>query len=439
MKGRLLVILFFLGNCCLINARNLLLDDDNSNLKDFFKYRYSTYTISNLHVFSDTLYIPEGSVLRFKGGRLAGPIVFNRTLLEGDVNLKGSSIKGTIRNRVFDASWICAMDGNSDDAPIINEILNVCGHVFFPKGRYLLVSGFDPIGDWNQVTDKPYHINKTHISINKSNVSLEGEEGTEFYTSSEITTICICSKPYQIRKSIHDIRIENITFTVMNDGSSFRQWTHTINLIGVNRVLVKGCVFNDFHGDAICLNHYGDNPVTGERTRNQNVRIQNNTIIGGDTHNNRNGISVISGKNVLIKGNIIKNTSRDDMPGGIDVEPNNSAYTINKIRIEGNHLEGIEGAGGAICLIVFNGAPAHNVSIIDNSISNCKNGFYIHISTEDTTDRVVIKNNVVKCANAYCFYGNGTSNNWVVINNLFENPPRHKIPGTIYVKHLKIK
>ena len=344
-------------------------DAPDVNLQELFHAGKAKYIIHYSHQFNDTIAIPPGSELLFKGGRLIGPIVFNETKLSGQVNLRGSSIHGIIQNKYIDASWLCEIDGVTDDASRINEMIDVCGKVFFPKGNYRLVSAFHLDG---KVPKKLHTSVNGHIVICKSNVTLKGEKGTTFITSKPLVTLSVFSQPYDIEHNIKNIRIENITFEVQNDGVTFYEFMHTIKLIGVNGITINNCTFHDFWGDGICLSHYGDNPQTGERTRNQNVRILNNTIIGGNHHSNRNGISVINGKNVLIKGNIIRNTSRKDMPGGIDVEPNNSAYTIDNIQIVNNIFEGIRGGGGAIGIVAFDGGPAHRITIKGNTIRNCQ-------------------------------------------------------------------
>lgn len=422
----------------LISGSVFAVNKAEKDLKRLFSTANTTYVIKHSYVFSETIHVPANCELKFKGGKITGPIKFDNTLLSGDVNLRGSTISGTLKNRVFNALWLCVADGINDDARRINDILGVCNHIFFPKGKYLLVSRFDPIG--KEVVDKenkPYHKIKAHIGVNKSNVSLIGEGGTEFITSAEITTICAYTKPYQIQESIHDLVFENIKFTVNNDGKAFHQWMHTLKLIGVNNVRIKACVFNDFYGDAICLDHYGDNPATGERTRNQNVKILNNIIIGGPLHNNRNGISVINGKHVLIKDNLIRNTSRDDMPGGIDVEPNNSAYTIEDVRIEKNVLEGIRGKCGAISIMSAKDGPVHEVSIVGNRISKSHIGIYVAIATRYTTDNIkIIGNCITHDTFPYQFIGSGCSKNWVISDNSFRQSSGQIVPGDIKVKNL---
>lgn len=420
-----------------ISAKVVVNDTPDVEMHRLFSAGKAKYVISYNHTFSDTISIPYGSIIMFDGGSLKGPIKFNQTSLKGKVNLKGASLSGSISNNQVDASWLCAMDGVRDDAKSINELIEVCGKVFLPKGTYRLVSRYNPKG---KVPKKLHKAIKTHIGICKSNVELIGEEGTKFVTDDSLGTICLFSKPNQISKSIQNIKIKNITFNVHNDGVIFHEFLHTIKTIGVNGLEIENCTFNDFLGDAICLSHYGDNPKTGERTLNQNVKILGNTI-NGDSHNNRNGISVISGKNVLIKGNTIRNTSRKDMPGGIDVEPNNSAYTIENIRIEGNYLEGITGTGGAISVQSYKDGPAHHIEILSNEIKNCsKAGIAIRIKSEGMTDSFVIKDNYIHAdTRPFFFRGNGMSKDWTISGNTFGRPILKSIPGEIAVENLVVR
>ncbi len=432
-------IVFFLSLvvvalCCNAQTRH---DFQGCNVHDFFCNTDMKYVISYHHDFKDTLKLPLNCVIMFDGGSLCGPIVMNNTELLGNVKLKGSRLKGKVKNKQFDASWICNMDGVNDDAYTINEMIDVCGHVFFPKGDYRLISAYDTEGKVNKKLRRSI---KAHIGINKSDVYLVGESGARFITSDSLGTICLFSKPNRIDKSIGDVRIEGLTFKVENDGNHFHEFLHTIKTIGVNGLTIENCVFDDFWGDAICLSHFGDNPKTGERTLNQNVNVLNNSI-NGNRHNNRNGISVISGKNVLIKGNTIKNTSRKDMPGGIDVEPNNSAYTIENIRIEGNYLEGITGTGGAISIQSYKDGPAHHIEILSNEIKNCsKAGIAIRIKSEGTTDSFIIKDNYIHAdTRPFFFRGNGMSKDWTISGNTFGRPILKSIPGEIAVENLVVR
>ncbi len=401
-------------------------DVEDGTIHRLFRHGRGKYILRNKHTFRDTLYIPKGCILTFKGGSLSGPLVFNETKLKGCVNLKGSHIKGSVQNRTFNASWLCAMDGVTDDAQSINEILSVCTNVFFPKGIYRLKSSFKK--------------ENFHIGIGLDNISMKGEKGTVFFTKERHGIICVFSKPYDIPNSVKNIKIKGITFRTQNDGSIFLQWTHAIQTKGVNGFIIEKCTIEDFWGDGICLNHYNDNPQTGERARNQNVKILKNTIIGGNLHNNRNGISVINGKDVLIKKNTIRNTSRKDMPGAIDVEPNNSAYTIENIKIIANTIEDSWGSCGAIEVCMFNGGPGHHIFVEKNRISKSNLGIYVYLKTEDSTEHFVIrKNRVAADTPPYKFVGNGKSKDWVVSGNRFEQPTKERMLGDMQIENLRMK
>lgn len=424
--SRLVIIIFGILLSTKVTATPIYYDTANCNINQLFKAGKGKYVIRYAHQFDDTLCVPYGSEVRFKGGRLVGPIVFNNTKLSGSVNLKGAHIKGGVRNSTLNASWLCAIDGVTDDAPSINEMLNVCRNIFFPQGTYRLVSA--------------YNRENFHIGIHQDNVRLTGEEGTVFLTKERLGMVCVFTRPNDIANSVRDIRINGITFRTVNDGSVFLEWTHAIQTKGVNGIIIENCTIEDFWGDAICLNHYGDNPQTGERSRNMNVKILNNTIVGGDLHNNRNGISVINGQNVLIQGNTIRNTSRHDMPGAIDVEPNNSAYTIENIKIIGNTIEGSRGGCGAIEICMFNGGPGRHIYVEDNIISNSNLGLYIYLKTIDTTEHFVIRNNyVAPDTPPYKFVGEGRSKNWTISGNTFLMPTNQYIPGNLRIDNLQLK
>lgn len=426
LKYRALTVLIGLMVCMMAGAAPTYYDTAKGNIHQLFKNGQGMYVLRYTHKFSDTLHVPRGCEVKFKGGRLAGPIMFDDTKLSGKVNLKGSHIRGSVRNNTFNASWLCAMDGVTDDAPLINEIIATCRNVFFPKGIYRLVSA--------------YKREKFHIGINQDNISLSGEKGTVFLTKEQLGIVCVFSKPYDIANSVRNIQLKGITFRTINDGSVFLQWTHAIQTKGVNGFTMENCTIEDFWGDGICLNHYGDNPETGERARNQNVRIENNIIIGGDLHNNRNGISVINGQNVLIQGNVIRNTSRKDMPGAIDVEPNNSAYTIEDIRIIGNTIEESRGRCGAIEICMVNGGPGYHIYVENNYITKSNLGLYFCLKTEDTTEHFVIRNNHITADTPpYKFVGNGKSKNWNISGNNFKRSVSQKIPGDLRIENLQVR
>lgn len=409
-------------------------DSPNIDLRRFFTQAGATYLIKYPHQTGTVITLPSNVTLQFQGGSIAGKLVFNNTQLNGNVKLQGSSISGTLKNKIFNAKWLCYADGKKDDAKNINAILTMCNEVLFPKGTYLLESMHKP----------PYRINKPyHIGIHRSNIKITGEKGAIFKTKTKAGTLCIYSKPNDISNSIHNITIEGMTFMVQNESTEwdpYQEHCHTVSLIGVNRCTIERCTFQNFWGDAICLNHYGDNPSTGERARNMNVVIRNNQINGYKCCN-RNGISVINGQNVIIEKNLLINTSHPSMPGAIDIEANNQAYTVDNIQIRNNRIDHSQGKNGAISVISNKeGAPAHNIEITNNRITNSRRAFRFYVWTDYAVSHITVKDNWVdKNTDPWVWDGKGRTRNWVFTGNTFLRKTNKKFGQDVKFEGLTYK
>lgn len=406
------------------------------NFEDFPKSEEDkkNLRITDNYTFEDTLYVPYGLELFFDGGSLSGPIVFSSNYLSGKVNLKGSTISGRISNKVFHSSWICYADGKGDDAPYINDALSVCDSFYFDEGLYLL-----------QRTYKRSFANlknaiESHILINRSNVKISSNTNATILSSVPSCMFCIYSAPEQSLESIKNIRIESLTIKTNNDGQNFYEFCHVFRIIGVDGLCLENCYINDFWGDAICLSSYNDTPNTGERSRNTNVVIKNNTIVGGNHFNNRNGISVVSGRNIVIENNEINNTSRFDMPGAIDIEPNNSVYIVKNVKILNNIIKNCQGTAGGICVhINARGGSVFDVLIKGNRISSSTSGIAIVVKNRGRSGNFTISKNLVALdTRPYQFVGEGESNNWIIKDNTFLRPTTSKIGGKINVSNLKV-
>ncbi len=407
-------------------------DAPDTDLGRFFASANSTYVIRYQHAGKQKITIPSNSTLNFDGGSIQAPVEFCRTTLKGTVRLHGSRISGTIANKTFNARWLCYADGKKDDATNINEILSLCKQVFFPRGTYLLEAFHTPLYPIN----KPYH-----LGINRSGISLKGEEGTVLLTRTKAGTLCIYSKPYALKESVAKITIEGLTFQVENEDTGFdpyQEHCHTISFIGVKGATVKNCQFKNYWGDAICLNHYNDNENTGERTRNMKVILEGNRI-DGYKHSNRNGISIISGEDVIIKNNQLKNCAHSKMPGAIDIEPNSHVFTINNIRIMGNTIDACQGNNAAISVVSNKRqGPIHNVLIRDNRITNSTRGLEFAVECDDVADEIKVENNFIdENTDPYIFYGKGKSKNWSFKGNIFKRASKRKLGGEIRIFNLK--
>lgn len=381
----------------------------------------------------DSLVFPPNVEVHFCGGSIKGNINFNDTFLSGSVRLHGSNISGTVQNDVFQTGWICYGDGINDDAKYINQILNVCNNVRFNKGTYLLLSYHTPMSELNS----SYHSSvKSHIGIYKNSVTLIGDEGASLLIKEPSTAICVYCLPNDIEHSVENIRIQGLTIRNENNGNEFYEFFHTIKLIGVKDFLVSDCHFFDFWGDAIALSHYGDTPDTGERTRNSHVIITGNYIDGG-RHNNRNGVSVISGANVIVENNIFIETSRYNMPGSIDIEANNSAYTVENIVVKDNIIQGCQGGLGSIGIVSNNQeAPAKQILIKGNVISDTERGVCCLINSQSSTENIrILDNEFLDCKQPLILRGDGRSKNWKIKRN--SSIDRVEFSGELMIKNLR--
>ena len=175
--------------------------------------------------------------------------------------------------------------------------------------------------------------------------------------------------------------------------------------------------------------------------RNSHVIIRDNIIVGGAHHNTRNGVSVQNGYDVLIDNNYIKSCAREGMPGAIDIEANNTAFTVRYITVSNNTIEDCRGTAGGICVHANSlGGEARNIRILNNCIKNCSYGLAFVVNSDYTTDSYLIQGNIVdEDTYPYIFVGTGKSKNWVVKDNIFRKKVPTSFPGSIRVINLTCK
>lgn len=223
--------------------------------------------------------------------------------------------------------------------------------------------------------------------------------------------------------NVKNITITNIAFEGTSTTDGFFQYRHLLNLNGVDNVKVIGCWFKGFNGDGV----YVGSDVGVER-HSSNIIISQ-CLFDGYNKENRNGISVIDGRNITIENNCFFNCSRSDMPGAIDVEPDASAYhRVSDIIIAGNYFKNIGGNVETILLVVplvqskLNLA-VQNIIINKNHIFDVANGIALYqnnIATANTVSHnIFITENLVKNSSGYplVMYGMGSV---TISNNIFD-------------------
>ena len=125
-----------------IELRNILTPVMISEPNTIYEIRY------DFDLNGSTIEIHEGCTLKFNGGSLKnGTILFNETLLNGNINITSTvNLKGKCRNSFYNAKdFGCKADGTTDDALAIRGIVNIInnrggGTLYLPKGIYYIGS-----------------------------------------------------------------------------------------------------------------------------------------------------------------------------------------------------------------------------------------------------------------------------------------------------------
>lgn len=147
---------------------------------------------------------------------------------------------------------------------------------------------------------------------------------------------------------LESISLSNFKLLGAVAASGFSEFVHLLQINGARNLSITNMQFVGFQGDGVYLGANTDNT-----RHNLNVSITN-CLFDGVNKDNRNAISVIDCDNLLIRNNIFQNASRSNMPGFIDVEPNNDANVVRKIQVTGNSFENTDCAEAAVGIIIVN-------------------------------------------------------------------------------------
>ncbi|MFP4502619.1 MAG: right-handed parallel beta-helix repeat-containing protein [Candidatus Hydrogenedentota bacterium] len=109
------------------------------------------------------------------------------------------------------------------------------------------------------------------------------------------------------------------------DGYEPAEWRHTLSLRGVRNVVVDGLRLESSGGDGIYFGTGGE-----KRPYCENVTVKN--VVCHDHH--RQGMSVITARDLLIEDCILSDTDGTAPEAGIDVEPNRASEKLENVRIE---------------------------------------------------------------------------------------------------------
>ena len=331
-------------------------------------------------------------------------------LITGAMRSRGNSI--SLRDFVSVLDFGALGDGIHDSTSAFNQAIATGRGVFVPSGTYLvnqlnLISGCKLYGEGASSIIKPL--------LNTSPYAIGG--------------ISPSASEY-----ISDVNISHINFigSVAVDG--FREHSHLLSFNGFKNLTVSNCGIKGFRGDGIYL---GSGIVAGDERHNINVKIFA-CDIDGINKNNRNGISIIDGRDIDIFGNSFSNTTSNTMPGAIDIEPDSYIFhVIKNIKIHENTFKNIGGNVGCICTPfppVNYTIPPRGIHVFNNTIESCESNalhFSFHKSggVTDADDALDVKwynNNVIAASRPFSVIG---AKDISIEGNIFESCPKTALFG----------
>lgn len=197
------------------------------------------------------------------------------------------------------------------------------------------------------------------------------------------------------KSNIHIIG-DNATFRMKIDEYLDGEWRHCISICSCDSVYIEGVYLERSGGDKIYLG------ITSSGNTNNNITIKNVTCNG----NARQGISIISGKHILIDGCSLKNTGQYNSSGlassgpfaGIDFEPNNADEMLQDIIVRNCTFENNRRRSVLFAFSNFDdSSDSVSISLENNTItSDDQNGiFFAELTSAKLQGQVKITHTTV--------------------------------------------
>jgi polygalacturonase len=225
-------------------------------------------------------------------------------------------------------------DGTSDDTTAINNTINATynkggGTVYIPDGTYM--------------------VNAVKSVTLKNNVNLVLSGGA--------TLKALPAYSSQHYKIVNVNQVSNVSVTggkIVGDRHTHLdtggEWGMGINITGSNYIRVSNISISDCWGDGIYIGgvYVGSSTTATTPYFSKGVTIENFVL----DHNRRNGISVISAKDLIIRNGTISNSNGTPPGSAIDLEPNYATVeyqlniSIENIKALNNGVIGSTVSGG---------------------------------------------------------------------------------------------
>lgn len=257
--------------------------------------------------------------LPLTGAELA-PIVQGNITKKATVN----SLGPTVNVKAYGATG----DGVTDDTAAVQAACTAANGVFFPSGTYKVTSP---------------------ITLKSNNMVFgEGASSVILYTGTATSQGALYANSGSASTYVENLVVQNLKILGTVATAGFSEFVHLISFSGVRNCLIDSCEIVGFRGDGIYI---GSGDLAGQERHNIDVTISN-CYIDGVNNDNRNGVSVIDGTSVTIENNYFTRCTRSNMPGAIDIEPDDNIYHIvRNISIRNNRI--FDCRGGVAAITIF--------------------------------------------------------------------------------------
>lgn len=200
----------------------------------------------------------------------------------------------------------------------------------------------------------------------------------------------------------HNIKIsgKNAEIRMLKDEYSDEgQWRHGISILSSDSIEILGVKISSTGGDGIYIGSGQDSVIYCSNISIHEVIADRNA---------RNGISVISCRNLLIENCEITNTGKGNRPNnssngpwaGIDLEPNHEYELLENIIINNCIFRQNRGAG----ILFAHGAFNNDITITNNQITNNRVGISLVGRQRGNTGQMSFKNNRISGESDCGFY-----------------------------------
>jgi hypothetical protein len=268
---------------------------------------------------------------------------------------------------VVNVNWFGIVgDGVTNFSNKIQTLLNNNRYpsIFFPKGT------------------SSYRINSIKIPSNKN---LQFEEGTVVEGLGQLAE-------HERMVSIFDvdnvtIKGYNVVFKDQKSAYTSGQQKHIFVIQGSNNIIIEGLAAKNSGGDGFYIG-------SGNRQKfSENVKLIN--IISDN--NRRQGLSIVSGKNIEVINPIISNTNGVAPGAGIDIEPNFPYEFLEGIRITNPKTRNNQGPAIMVSPLALVGTENIVDIVVSNHVDDGSHyGFLVTSATASLAGSIVNENPVYK-------------------------------------------